>query len=75
MAAEQRREVKFQAEGIVCSGCAEDMQTILRNLDGIESAEVNFAKGTISIRYDPEEIEEEIILEKVKSLGFKTKMI
>ena len=70
--ADNIKEVKYQAEGLVCTGCVEDMQNILRDLDGIESAQVKFADGTIVIRYDPEEIDEAEIYEKVSSLGFKT---
>lgn len=68
-------EIKFLVEGIVCTGCAMDMENILLDMDGVEGATVNFKDGLFSIVYNPVEIEVKIIKEKVKNLGFKTKIL
>ena len=68
-------EIKFLVEGIVCTGCAMDMENILLDLDGVEEAEVNFADGVFSIVYEPEEIDAKTIIKKVRNLGFKTKIL
>jgi copper chaperone CopZ len=68
-------EIKFFVEGIVCTGCAMDMENILLDMDGVEDASVNFADGVFFIAYDPAEIEVETIIKKVKNLGFKTKIL
>jgi copper chaperone CopZ len=69
------RRIKLKAEDIICAGCAEDMQTVLRNTAGIISADVNFSDGTIEIRYDPDTIDEKQVFAKVRTLGFKTRII
>lgn len=51
------REIKLQTDEIACTGCIEDMETILRGQDGILEARVNYAEETIDIKYDPEVIE------------------
>lgn len=68
-------EITFLVEGIVCTGCAMDMETVLLDMDGVEDASVDFANGEFSIQYDPDEIDVQTIIKKVKNLGFKTKIL
>ena len=69
------KEIKLQLEGITCTGCAEDMQTILRGKEGILDASVNFAEGRVNIRYDAELIDRKQIFLTVRKLGFKTNIL
>lgn len=72
---ENIQQIIFEVEGIICTGCALDMETVMLNTDGIEEASVNFADGTFTIRYDADEIDARKVFEKVKKLGFKTKIL
>lgn len=69
------RKIAFRAEGIVCTGCATDMETVLRDTDGILDASVDFSDGIITIEYDPAEIDENEVFARVKKLGFKAAII
>jgi copper chaperone CopZ len=69
------QEIVFLVEGIVCTGCAMDMENIMLDMDGVEEASVNFADGVFSITYNPDEVEVDTIIKKVKNLGFKTKIL
>ncbi|MDX1776212.1 MAG: heavy metal-associated domain-containing protein [Desulfobulbales bacterium] len=69
------KEIQFLIEGIVCTGCAMDMENIMLDLEGVEDASVDFASGEFSIQYNPEEIDVQNIINKVKNLGFKTKIL
>jgi copper chaperone CopZ len=60
----------LQVEGIMCSGCALDTESILLDTDGILEASVNFADGTLAVTYDPAEISEKNIMARVRKLGF-----
>jgi len=68
-------EIKFAVEGIVCTGCAMDMENIMLDMDGVEDASVNYKDGIFSITYDPGEIDVKTIIKKVNNLGFKTKIL
>ena len=68
-------EIKFLIEDITCTGCAMDMENILLDLSGVEEASLNYADGRFAIQYDSGEIEAESIIKKVKTLGFKTKLL
>ena len=68
-------EIKFLVEGIVCTGCAMDMENIMLDMDGVEDASVDFASGEFLIQYTPAEIDVQTIIKKVKNLGFKIKIL
>jgi copper chaperone CopZ len=65
---ENTRTINFQI-GITCGGCALDMENILLDEDGIIKAAAHYAKGTLSVEYDPDQIEEEEVLELVNKFG------
>lgn len=68
------KELKLEVIGIVCTGCAEDMQTVLEQRDGITSARVNYAEGTVDVVYDPDVIDARGVFAAVSRLGFKTRL-
>lgn len=70
-----RKNIKFQLEGITCTGCAEDMENILRDKDGVLDVSVNYADGRINIEYDPGVTDDKELFEAVSKLGFKTKIM
>lgn len=70
-----RKKIKFQLEGITCTGCTEDMENILRDKDGVSDVSVNYAEGTVHIEYEPGVIDEKSLFEAVRNLGFKTRIM
>ncbi len=70
----QEAQITLQVEGIVCSGCGADMETVLRDTDGILEATVSYADGTVVIIYDPDEINPEALLTKVNGFGMKARI-
>jgi len=69
------KNIKFQLEGITCTGCAEDMENILRDKDGVLDVSVSYVDGTIYIEYEHSVIDEKNLFEAVRKLGFKTKIM
>ncbi len=65
------RQLDLRVDGITCSGCACDIETVLMNVDGISRAEASYADGTVHVEYRPEEIGETQVLDTVKKLGLK----
>lgn len=60
--------MKLKVEGIVCTGCAEDMKKILSETDGVLDATINYAEETIHIEYDPEIIDRKKVYFAVRKL-------
>lgn len=70
----QEARLDLQVEGIVCTGCAVDMETVLGDTDGILEVSVSYADGTVAVVYDPDEIAPETIIAKINGFGMKTQL-
>lgn len=70
----QETKLILQVDGIVCSGCATDMETVLLDTDGIIDVMVSYTDGTVAIVYDQTEISQETIIAKVNGFGMKTQL-
>jgi copper chaperone CopZ len=69
------KEMRIRLQGITCSGCAEDMQKVLRDKEGIIDAKVDYAEGIVSVRYKPESVDRKKVYLLVRSLGFSADII
>ena len=67
--ADMIKEIKLKVDDIVCTGCAEDMETLLRDQDGILEANVSFANDTIELKYDAEEIERVAVIQAARRIA------
>ncbi|MGE5172708.1 MAG: heavy-metal-associated domain-containing protein [Betaproteobacteria bacterium] len=61
--------MNLKVDGITCSGCAVDVESALKNMDGIIGAEASYAKGTVNVDYHPDEIDEKQVIGLIKKLG------
>jgi copper chaperone CopZ len=69
------KEMKLKVEGIVCTGCAEDMKKLLGDTDGILDASVNYTEEIIDIKYDPEIIDRKKVFFTVRRLVSASEII
>ena len=69
------KEMKLQAEDITCTSCAEDMEKILQETDGILEASVNYSDDYIYIRYDSDIINRKQVYSAARKLGPIRKII
>ena len=72
---ENTRELIFKAEDITCLSCADDMENILQEKDGIINASVNFAEETVCVRYNPQMLGRKEVFLVVRKLGYKIRII
>ena len=67
--------MKLLAGDVTCQSCAEDMEKILRETEGIVDAAVNYNEDTISVRYDPGITDRKKVYLAVRRLGAIKKII
>lgn len=67
--------ITLMVEGIPCSGCAMDVETILLGMDGIDDVDFSISTNTIKILYDTGKIKVNHIINRVKKLGLKTHLL
>lgn len=56
--------------GMACAGCAANVERRLRQLDGVASANVNFAARTALVEYDPARVTPQIMKAEVAKAGY-----
>jgi copper chaperone len=61
--------LKIQVENLKCGGCANTIKNGIRELKGVKEVLVNPEEQWVEIRHE-EAIEENNILEKLKSMGY-----
>ena len=56
--------------GMACAGCAANVERRLNQLDGIASANVNFAARTALVEYDPKAVTPKMMKEEIIKAGY-----
>lgn len=64
------KTLQAQIEGMDCGSCARTIETSLQQMPGVESASVNFATGRLNASYDPQQVSEPAIRDRVAALGY-----
>lgn len=68
--------VKFRVKGMHCqAGCANGIDAMLKEQDGILKSQTSFKDSASVIKFDPEKISEEKIISLIREWGFETKKI
>jgi heavy metal translocating P-type ATPase len=65
------REAVFQLSGLWCASCAWLIEHALSTLPGVAAAEVIFASDLLKVRYSPQHLPLDRIVERVASLGYR----
>ncbi|MEL6940870.1 MAG: heavy metal translocating P-type ATPase [Cyanobacteria bacterium J06598_1] len=61
----------LKLRGMACAACANKVETTLRSLTGVDTAQVNFAAEQASVDYDAQRTTLERILSAVTEIGFE----
>ncbi|MDZ8052412.1 MAG: heavy metal translocating P-type ATPase [Aulosira sp. ZfuCHP01] len=61
---------QMQIGGMDCTGCKMKIEGSLERLRGVSEASVTVATGRLTVTYDPQQVSEVTIQERVKSLGY-----
>jgi P-type Cu2+ transporter len=67
----ETREAVFQLSGMWCASCAWLIEHALTRIHGVVSAEVHFASDLLKVRYCPQYLPPNRIVERVASLGYR----
>ena len=67
----KNKTVSFDVKGMTCAGCAMSVESAIKEIQGVRSANVNFAAEKVTITFDPEVTEITSIAETVKQSGYE----
>jgi Cu2+-exporting ATPase len=62
---------KFDIEGMTCASCANSIESILSHVEGVQSAQVNFADSSVLVAFDPHVASAKSMQEAVKGIGYE----
>lgn len=64
------KEISLQIEGMTCAACANRIEKGLNKIEGVESANVNYAVEKASVIYNPDKTNVKAFEERVDKLGY-----
>ena len=64
------KDKKLKITGMTCSACANRVEKVVGKLDGVESANVNFATETLSVKYDDQKVDNSEIEKVIEKAGY-----
>src|SRR5512140_1925818 len=64
------KNVTMPVTGMTCANCAASIERNVRKLPGVNIANVNLASEKLSVAFDPEKLDEQGIIERVKRAGY-----
>ena len=67
------KEIIIKVKGMMCGGCENRVKNALSELDGVGSVEASYIEGIVKI-ISNEEINIDIIKEKIEDLGFEVEL-
>ncbi|MFD0716873.1 heavy metal translocating P-type ATPase [Paenibacillus sp. GCM10027626] len=70
--AAQTKQSTLQITGMTCAACANRIEKGLNKMEGVSSANVNFALEKANVTYDPAKVDRKNLEETIKKLGYGT---
>jgi len=71
---EKIENINIKLGGMTCANCALKIENKLKNLNGVESAVVNFAIEEANVKYNPSTTGYEIFNNAIRDLGYKASL-
>ncbi|WP_210469042.1 heavy metal translocating P-type ATPase [Sporosarcina sp. 6E9] len=66
-----QEKVDFDISGMTCAACATRIEKRINKMEGVSSANVNFALETIAVEYDDKQVETADMMTAVKKMGYE----
>ncbi|MBE0585988.1 MAG: copper-translocating P-type ATPase [Desulfofustis sp.] len=63
-------EKTFSVGGMHCASCSSRIEKVLSQVDGVAAAQVNLATEELRLRFDPQQVSVDQVVERVAGLGF-----
>ena len=64
------KEERIKVTGMTCSACANRVERVIKKLDGVETASVNFATEILSVKYDNDKVKRNDIENTIEKSGY-----
>ena len=65
------KKESYLVEGMTCSGCERAIQRVVSSLQGVSEAKADANSSTVSVEYDPQQVNIDQIKSAVNKIGYK----
>ncbi|MBM9535718.1 heavy metal translocating P-type ATPase [Desulfobulbus alkaliphilus] len=65
-------EIELAVKGMTCAACVRRVENALTALDGVLQASVNLASETARVRFSPEHVQQDAIVQAIRDAGYDT---
>ena len=62
---------RYEVAGMTCASCASSVESILSHVEGVKSANVNFADSSVLVTYEPDVATDKKMQDAVKDIGYE----
>ncbi|MEX2336019.1 MAG: cation transporter [Fulvivirga sp.] len=62
---------RFEVAGMTCASCASSVKSILSHVEGVKSANVNFADSSVLVQYEQDVVTGIAMQDAVKDIGYE----
>lgn len=69
------KTITLKVSGMHCVSCAMNIDGALEDLAGVKSAATNYAKAETLVEYDEKAINNDVLIEAIKSAGYTAETI
>ena len=64
------KELVIKVKGMMCNGCENRVQNVVKQIEGVEEVLANYQNGTVTIKSN-EDIDKKIITETIEDIGYE----
>ena len=65
-----QQKLTLPITGMTCANCAANIERVVKKLDGVADANVNFAAESAAVAYDPKQLHLQSVVDKIQKSGF-----
>ncbi|MFA8438556.1 copper chaperone CopZ [Pueribacillus sp. YX66] len=63
--------IKLQIKGMSCSHCKSAVENAIKEIDGVQSANVQLDEGTVTVMYDSNKVDIDHFTEAIDEAGYE----
>lgn len=65
----------LKLDGMSCAACANNIEKVLRNLNGIEDCSVNFGAEQATVQFNPDQIQPAAVAASIGAAGYRAEIL
>lgn len=66
-----KTEKTLKVVGMHCPSCVSSVELFLTDVDGVDEAKADLDSGDVEVKYNPDKVKDEDLVEAVEEAGFK----